>query len=674
MIVELGHFALILAMMIALGQSVVGLAGPTMAPQWINRTPAFALAQAVLVAFVFFALMYAYAVSDFSVQNVFVNSHTWKPMIYKLSGVWGNHEGSMVLWVLILAAFGALVALFGGNLPGDFRARVLGVQGLIGVVFLAFIAFTSNPFTRLIDPPPNGQGLNPVLQDPGLASHPPFLYVGYVGLSVTFSFAIAALIQGRVNAAWAMWVRPWALAAWAALTIGIALGSYWAYYELGWGGWWFWDPVENASLMPWLAATALLHSAIVMEKRGTLKSWTVLLAIIAFSFSLLGTFLVRSGVLTSVHAFAVDPARGMFVLMILCLFVGGSFALYAWRAPKLQPDGPFGVSSREAFLLVNNLLLSVATATVLLGTLYPLILEALTGDQGSVGAFYFNITFGPLMALLCLAVPMGPVTPWKRGDLAETLRRLSIAGLLTVIVTAILLTLTGGAWAVLGLGLGTWLVFGAATDLLRKAKPASAKLFSTQTRNRLFNLPRAAFGTAIAHAGLGLMVIGITGISAWRVEEIAAVTLGDSLTVSGYEFRFDDIEAALGPNYTTKRATLTVIKNGKPVATLHPEKRYYPVEDTTTTEAGIHPGLLRDLYAVLGEPQSQVPDASGELPQTWALRIYINPLVTWIWMGALVMALGGVVSLSDRRLRLGAPARSKPKSQPASGTQPAAAE
>ena len=674
MIVELGHFALILAMMVALGQSVVGLAGPHLAGQWINRTPAFALVQTVLVAFVFFALMYAYAVSDFSVQNVFANSHTWKPLIYKLSGVWGNHEGSMVMWVLILAVFGAFVAVFGGNLPDSFRARVLGVQGLIGVTFLAFITFTSNPFTRLIDAPPNGQGLNPVLQDPGLASHPPFLYLGYVGLSVTFSFAIAALIEGRVNAAWAMWVRPWALAAWAALTIGIALGSYWAYYELGWGGWWFWDPVENASLMPWLAATALLHSAIVMEKRGTLKSWTVLLAIIAFSFSLLGTFLVRSGVLTSVHAFAVDPARGMFVLMILCLFVGGGFALYAWRAPKLQPDGPFGVTSREAFLLVNNLLLSVATATVLLGTLYPLILEALTGDQGSVGAFYFNITFGPLMALLCLLVPMGPVTPWKRGDLAETLRRLTVAALLTAVVTVLLLVLTGGAWAALGLGLGAWLMLGAATDVVRKAKPASAKLFSAQTRNRMFNLPRSAFGTAIAHAGLGLVVIGITGISAWRVEEIAAVTVGDSLSVSGYEFHFDDIEALLGPNYTTKRATVTVTKNGKPITTLHPEKRYYPVEDTTTTEAGIHPGLLRDLYAVLGEPQSQATGTTGELPQTWALRIYINPLVTWIWLGALVMAVGGVVSLSDRRLRFGVPAGGKRRAETAQEPQPAPAE
>lgn len=657
MIIELGHFALLFALGLACAQTVVGLVGPQLNFwSWCRQVPMIAIAQAALISLVFLTLIYAYAVSDFSVLNVYQNSHSAKPMLYKITGVWGNHEGSMVLWVFILAIFGAAVALFGDNLPETFRARVLGVQGLIGAVFIAFIVFTSNPFTRLNPAPVNGEGLNPVLQDPGLASHPPFLYLGYVGLSVTFAFAMAALLEARVHASWALWVRPWALGAWAALTVGIALGSFWAYYELGWGGWWFWDPVENASLIPWLAATALLHSAIVTEKRGTLKSWTILLAIVAFSFSLLGTFLVRSGVLTSVHAFATDPTRGIFMFLIFGLFVGGALTLYAWRAPRLQADGPFGITSREAMLLVNNLILAVVAGLVLMGTLYPLIMEATVGEKISVGPPWFNVFFVPMMALLCLLVPLGPVTPWKRGDLLETCKRVMIAAVLTLVLTVAFLVIAGGDFAVLGLGLGVWLIVGSCNDLFRRLRTTKGPIVWSELRGRARFLPRSAYGTVIAHAGLGLAVIGITGISAWRAEEIAALKLDDSLLVSGYQFRLDSVGREMGPNYVATRAKVVVTKDDKFVTTLYPEKRFYPVEQSSTTEAGIYTRLQNDLYAVLGEAQSQ--NEAGE-DNAWALRVYINPLVSWIWIGAFVMAFGGCVSLSDRRLRIGAPAAKK---------------
>ncbi len=651
MIPELGHFALTLAFCIAVIQFIFPLIGAQRGDSgWMAVARPCATVQVLLIGFAFLALMYAFVTSDFSVLNVVQNSHSAKPMLYKVTGVWGNHEGSMVLWVLILSVFGALVAWLGHGLAPALKARVLAVQGALGAAFLLFIVSTSNPFIRVDPAPLDGNGLNPILQDPGLAFHPPLLYLGYVGFSVTFAFAVAALIEGRVDAAWARWVRPWTLAAWASLTLGIALGSYWAYYELGWGGWWFWDPVENASLMPWLAGTALLHSAIVTEKRGVLKSWSILLAILAFSLSLLGTFLVRSGVLTSVHAFAVDPARGVFVLGILGVFIGGALILYAWRAPLMKAEGFFAPISREGGLVLNNLLLTVSAVTVLFGTLYPLLLEGLTGDRITVGPPYFNMTFGPLMVGLLLLVPLGPMLAWKRGDLFAAAQRLWWAALAAAFAVLLVLTLVrGGPYlAAFGIGLGVWLIFGAVAELALRVK-----LFSpgwAQTWNRLRHLPRAAYGTTLGHAGLGVLVIGITGVTAWRAEGIAALAPGESLTVAGYEVRLDRVDRVDGPNYWAQRATLTVRRNGRLVTVLHPEKRNFPVAGMPTTEAAIYSTGFGDLYAVLGDPQGE----NGA--QGWALRVYRNPLVTYIWIGALIMALGGVVSLSDRRLRIGLPA------------------
>jgi c-type cytochrome biogenesis protein CcmF len=519
MVAEFGHIALILALALALVQGILPLIGAARGiPAWMALAPTAAMGQAVLVAFAFGCLTYAYVTSDFSVLNVAENSHTLKPMLYKVSGVWGNHEGSLLLWILILVIFGAAVAVFGRNLPATLKARVLSIQGLIGVGFLAFILFTSNPFARILPPPLEGRGLNPLLQDPGLAFHPPFLYLGYVGFSVAFSFAVAALIEGRVDPAWARWVRPWTLAAWCFLTVGIALGSWWAYYELGWGGWWFWDPVENASFMPWLAGTALLHSAVVVEKRETLKSWTILLAILTFSLSLLGTFLVRSGVINSVHAFATDPTRGVFILIFLGVVVGGSLTLYALRAPVLQAVGVFAPVSREGALVLNNLLLAVATAAVLLGTLYPMAVDALLGAKVSVGPQYFNTVFIPLMTPLLAAMAIGPLLAWKRGDVGAALRRLWPAALATVIALALGLWLLHGrdALALLGLALGAWLGIGTLCEWALRIKLFAAPL--SETLNRARHLPRAAWGMTVAHLGMALMVLGITVSSVWQVE------------------------------------------------------------------------------------------------------------------------------------------------------------
>ena len=505
MIIEIGHFAVLLALAVALVQMVLPLWGARTGDARLMQVaePA-ALAQLGLLAVAFAALTHAYVTSDFSVENVWANSHSLKPMLYKVSGVWGNHEGSMLLWVLILAVFGAAVALFGGNLPATLRANVLSVQAGIAVAFLLFVALASNPFTR-IPLQPEGRGLNPILQDPALSFHPPFLYAGYVGLSMAFSFAIAALIEGRTDAAWARWVRPWTLAAWMCLTVGIAMGSWWAYYELGWGGWWFWDPVENASFMPWLAATALLHSALVMEKREALKVWTVLLAILAFSLSLMGTFLVRSGVLTSVHAFAVDPQRGIFILTIMVVFIGGALTLFASRAPVLKQGGLFAPLSREGSLVLNNILLTTATATVLVGTLYPLALESVTGSRISVGPPYFNMTFAPLMVPLLLALPFGPSLAWKRGDLTAALERLLLAVALSLIVVVGIFALyVRGPWlAPFGIGLGLWVIAGTVSDLAFRVKLGRASL--PEVGRRLVNLPRAAWGGTLAHAGVGIM-------------------------------------------------------------------------------------------------------------------------------------------------------------------------
>ena len=649
MIAEIGHFALALAFALAAVQGTLPLVGAHLGHGALMSVAApAARGQFLLVAAAFGALIHAFSVSDFSVKLVATNSHTLKPMLYKITGVWGNHEGSMVLWVLILALFGLMVAEFGRNLPAGLRSRVLGVHGLIGAGFLAFVLFTSNPFERLHPAPAQGQGLNPLLQDPGLAFHPPFLYFGYVGFSMAFSFAIAALLEGRVDAAWARWVRPWTLLAWTALTVGIALGSWWAYYELGWGGWWFWDPVENASFLPWLAGTALLHSALVVERRDTLKSWTILLAIIAFGLSLLGTFLVRSGVLTSVHAFATDPERGVFILALMVAVAGGGFVLYALRAPALKPGGLFAPISREGALVLNNLLLATACAVVLIGTLYPLLLDAVGGGRVSVGAPFFNATFVPLMIPLLIACPAGAAMAWKRGDLSGVLGRLKAAAALAVGVAVATAGFDSRSdlFAALALGIATWLVAGAGIELLERT--GTFRLPLSAALKRAAKLPRSAWGTAIAHAALGIVVAGIAASSAWQTERILVMRPGETVELAGYEVRFRGADAVEGPNYAATRGVYELLRNGRIVTVLHPEKRNYPAERSTTTEAAIHTTLMADVYAVLGEP-----DGDGG----WTTRLYHNPLVPWIWAGAIMMAAGGCVSLSDRRLRVGAPRR-----------------
>ncbi len=650
MTVELGHFALILALATALIQMTVPLVGTHIGDRRMMQValPA-SLVQLALLVIAFAALTNAYVTSDFSVINVYQNSHSAKPLIYKISGVWGNHEGSLLLWVLILALFGAGVALFGNNLPMTLRANVLAVQASIAVAFLLFMLLTSNPFLRAATAPFEGRGLNPILQDPGLALHPPFLYAGYVGFSIAFSFAIAALIDGRIDAAWARWVRPWTLAAWVFLTLGIALGSYWAYYELGWGGWWFWDPVENASFMPWLAGTALLHSALVMEKRESLRVWTVLLAILTFSLSLLGTFLVRSGVLTSVHAFAVDPARGVFILGIMIVFVGGSLALFAARANALRQGGLFAPVSREGALVLNNILLTTSCATVLIGTLYPLALEGLTGAKISVGPPYFNLTFGPLMIPLLLAIPFGTVLPWKRGDLEAAARRLYVAALITFVLTILVFAVVErGPWlAPLGIALGLWVAVGAIWDLAMRARIGEVPW--TVAWARLAGLPRATFGAALGHLGVGVMTIGIIATTAYREEHVQVMRPGDTVSAGGYAIVFKGAETGSGPNYNLVAGNFSVLSGTDEITTVRPEKRLYTAPRQSTSEAGIFASWRGDLYAVLGDRQN---DATA-----YTVRVYFNPFVRWIWYGCLIMGIGGLLSLSDRRLRVGAPRR-----------------
>jgi cytochrome c-type biogenesis protein CcmF len=652
MITEIGHYALVLAFGLALIQSVL--------PVWGARTgdgrlmavaEPVALAALGLVALSFAALTVAYVRSDFSVVNVWENSHSAKPMIFKISGVWGNHEGSMLLWVLILVLFSGLVALFGGRLPQTLRATVLSVQGWVTAAFLLFILMTSNPFNRMVPAPFEGQDLNPILQDIGLAIHPPLLYVGYVGISISFSFAVAALIEGRIDAAWARWVRPWTLAAWIFLTLGIAMGSYWAYYELGWGGWWFWDPVENASFMPWLAATALLHSAIVMEKRDALKIWTVLLAILAFSLSLLGTFLVRSGVLTSVHAFATDPTRGVFILAILVFFVGGSLALYAWRAPMLKPGGIFAPVSREGALVLNNVFLTAACATVFVGTLYPLALEMVTGQKISVGAPFFNLTFVPLMIPALIAIPFGPLLAWKRADLAGVAERLAAAALAALAATAVTLWLSGatGILASLAVGLAFWLIVGSLTEPVLRASRGGGGV--APFLRRFFGLPRAAFGTSLGHLGMGLTVLGIAGASGFDHERITTVGPGESVEIAGYDLTFQGSAPRQGPNFREEVARFAVTVDGRTIAEMTPTKRFYPARQMPTTEAAILTRGFSQLYVSLGDPG---PDGRT------VVRAQFKPMVTLIWLGCVVMALGGCLSLADRRLRVGAPRPARP--------------
>jgi len=647
MINELGHFALVLALAVALLQCTAPLYGAQRGNRALAAmaVPA-ALTGLVLIAISFAALTHAYVISDFSVRNVAENSHSAKPLIYKLSGVWGNHEGSMLLWILILNLFGGAVALFGRHLPLELKARVLAVQGSVAFAFLLFVVSTSNPFARLNPAPVEGNGLNPILQDPALAFHPPFLYAGYVGLSIAFSFAIAALIERRVDAAWARWVRPWTLAAWIFLTIGIAMGSWWAYYELGWGGFWFWDPVENASFMPWLIACALLHSAVVVEKRNALKVWTILLAILAFSLSLVGTFLVRSGVLTSVHAFAVDPERGVFILGILAVFIGGALTLFAWRAPLLKAGGLFAPISREGGLVVNNLLLCAATAAVFLGTLYPLALETLTGDKISVGPPYFNFTFGILILPLLLLVPVGPFLSWKRADLAAALTRLWLAALIAIVVALIAYAWSRpGPWlAPLGIGIGLWLAVGSLVELAQRIGLGDRSLSLAWSRFK--GLPRASFGMTLAHGGLGIAVIGIVAITAWRSEVIIAMKPGEHVSVAGYDVTYLGDSPLTGANYTGDAGQFRITRDGDDVATVVSEKRQFQPSGMQTTEVGLHQMFSGDLYVVMG-------DRTGAEGRT--VRVYFNPLVSLIWIGSLIMFFGGVVSLTDRRYRVGAP-------------------
>ncbi|MCJ2008362.1 heme lyase CcmF/NrfE family subunit [Methylobacterium sp. E-041] len=660
MIVEVGHFALALALALSLVQSVM--------PIWAARsgdaalrqvaTPA-ALGAFACVLFAFAALTYAHATSDFSVQNVVENSHTTKPFIYKLSGVWGNHEGSMLLWILILTLFGAMVSVARDSVPPVLRANTLAVQGFITFVFVLFVITTSNPFTRAVPAPVEGNDLNPLLQDFGLAVHPPLLYVGYVGFSITFAFAIAALIDGRIDAVWARAVRPWTLTAWSFLTLGIAMGSYWAYYELGWGGWWFWDPVENASLMPWIAGTALLHSTVVMEKRDALKVWTVLLAILTFSLSLLGTFIVRSGVLTSVHSFATDPTRGIFILAILILFIGGSLTLFAWRAPMLRQGGLFAPISREGALVMNNLFLVAACATVLVGTLYPLLLEMLTAEKISVGPPFFNYTFVPLAIPLLLIVPFGQTLAWKRGDaLAASQRLFAALGLALAIGLGTLAWTWGGpAMAPVGVGLGAYLIVGSVLEIVSRARGYG----SSRTRavgvvwRRALGLPRSAWGTAIAHAGVGVVVLGIAA-QGWATEGLATLKPGQTLATGPYVATLDRVAPRPGPNYEEVAAFLTIRnKAGDEIGRVDTGKRFYPSRKMTVTESGLLTRGVSQVYASLGEI---APDGSI------GLRLYYKPLVLLIWLGAVVMALGGGLSLTDRRMRVGAPARAKLKPVP----------
>ncbi len=657
MIPELGHYALMLALGLALIQGIMPVVGTrTNDPVLMSIAAPAALAQFAFVAIAFTALAVSYVTSDFSVLNVYENSNTQMPLIYRLTSIWGNHEGSMMLWVSILTFFGALVAAFGANLPAVLKANALAVQAWIAAAFELFILMTSNPFVRIPNAPFEGQDLNPILQDPGLAFHPPMLYLGYVGFSIAFSFAIAALIEGRIDAAWARWVRPWVLGAWMCLTLGIAGGSYWAYYELGWGGFWFWDPVENASLMPWLAGTALLHSAVVMEKRGALKVWTILLAILTFSLSLIGTFLVRSGVLTSVHAFAVDPRRGIFILGILVIFIGGALALYAWRAPLLKQGGLFAPISREGALVFNNLFLTTACATVLVGTLYPLALEALTGAKISVGPPFFDLTFGPLFIPLTAVMPFGPLMGWKRGDLLGAAQRLLAAAMLAAIATAAAFALEHGGpvLAPFGVGVAVFVMAGAVTDIAERTLflrvPFRAAL------RRAVGLPRSAWGTAFAHFGIGVTLMGIVGVTAWGSERIAEIKPGASLDIAHYRVTFDGTFNRNGSNYHDVVGRFTVHRlNGELIGNMQPSRRAFPDRNMATTEAAL---MSRGV-----EPDSTFRSAIPIRTASVPVRLYFKPYVLMIWLGAGIMFFGGALSLSDRRLRVGAPRPAKAKAR-----------
>jgi cytochrome c-type biogenesis protein CcmF len=651
MIVEIGHYALVLAFVLALFQATVPLIGMRLGDARLMQSArSVALAQFAFVVLAYAALTYAHVVSDFSLVNVYENSHSAKPLVYKISGVWGNHEGSMLLWVLVLSICGASVALFSRIMPEPLRAGALGVQGWIGAAFLLFVLATSNPFARFAEAPLEGRDLNPILQDPGLAIHPPLLYLGYVGFSVTFSFAAAALISGRIDAGWARIVRPWVLAAWMFLTLGIAMGSYWAYYTLGWGGFWFWDPVENASLMPWLAGTALLHCMSVMQKRDALKIWTIFLAILAFSLSLLGTFLVRSGVLTSVHAFANDPARGVFILAILVLFIGGALILFAVRANALQAGCVFAPVSREGALVLNNLVLTCACATVFIGTLYPLALEAVTGEKISVGAPYFNLTFIPLCLPLALAMPFGQQLAWKRGTLLGAAQRLTIAAGCAFVASAALALAKGGpVLSIIAAGLAIFLIIGSFADVIARSFRGPGHVLA-----RAFGMPRSAWATSIAHAGMGLTILGLAS-TGWGVEEIVRMQPGQAVAVGPYELTTTSIVPGKGPNFEQTVAYTLIRAGGVTVAEIDPAQRFYPVRQMSRAEAGI---------ATLGLGQVYMSVAEVNHDGSIDARLYWKPMVVLIWIGALVMAAGGLLSLSDRRIGFAYVARARRRAAP----------
>jgi len=641
MLAEIGQIALILALFVSALQAWMGLHGAHIEDR---RAMVFAgrgaIAQALLCVLAFALLAYAFVVSDFSVQLVTANSHTSKPLIYKFSGTWGNHEGSMLLWVMIMALFGAAMVLFGKTLPAALRARAVGVQGLTATGFLAFLIFSSNPFTRMTPIPENGVGLNPLLQDPGLAIHPPFLYLGYVGFSVAFSFAVAALIEGRVDAMWARWVRPWVLLAWSFLTIGIVLGSVWAYYELGWGGWWFWDPVENVSFMPWLAGTALLHSTLVAQARGSFIRWTLLLAITTFSLSLVGTFIVRSGVLTSVHAFAVDPGRGIFILALLILATGGALTLYALRSGRISHGASFELESRESGLVLNNVLLVIATATVFLGTFYPLVIDAMTGDKITVGPPYFERTFGPIMAVLIVFMAVAPLLKWRADSWRRIQKILLIMAVIALPVGLAVALFGGSVLGGLGLALAVWLLAGTLSNYGRKLRIAADKSTLGNLFKRFTLLPGPTHGFALAHIGLALTTVGIISMAVWADEDVDRLKLGESVSVAGYEFRLEDVQRAQGPNYVSETGRVIIERNGRRIGVLNPEQRMYPVERNNTTEGAMQVGAGRILYAAKGD---------GNPQEGWVISVYYHPMVIWIWIGAMLMAFGGFVSVADRR-------------------------
>jgi len=636
MIPELGQLALSLSLALALFLSATSLYGAqTGNAGLMSYARPVAQATALLVAFAFGCLVRSFVANDFSVAYVAMNSNSALPLHYRIAGAWGGHEGSLLLWTLMLGVWMTAVSLFSGRLPEEMTARVLGVMGLVSAGFLAFMLFTSNPFDRLLPAAADGRDLNPLLQDPGMVLHPPMLYMGYVGFSVAFAFAVAALLAGRLDAAWARWSRPWTTAAWCFLTVGIALGSGWAYYELGWGGWWFWDPVENASFMPWLVGTALIHSLAVTEKRGAFRSWTVLLAIFAFALSLLGTFLVRSGVLTSVHAFAVDPRRGIFILCLFGIFIGGALALYAWRTVRIGLGGSFSPISRESLLLSNNVLLAAAAGTVFLGTLYPLALDALGGGKISVGPPYFDAVFVPLMAPALFLMGVGPLARWKRSSLPELAVQLRWA-LAVSLALGLLLPLAMGNWSAMvgfGLSLALWVLLTALISLRKSLK---------QTRSH--------YGMVVAHIGVAVFVVGVTLVKGYESEKDARMRPGDSVALGAYAFRLDGVADADGPNYKAARATVSVTRGGRPVGVLHPEKRFYPVQQSTMTEAAIDTGLTGDLYVSLGEP------LDGD---AWLVRVQHKPFVDWIWGGCLIMALGGLLAASDRRYRFASNEKNK---------------